>query len=60
MKRVLFILILLLMVLVSISAATEKLIGNNSKEIVLRGFIKNLLQNKCMMLFDPARTAIKK
>lgn len=40
MKRVLFILILLLMVLVSISAATEKLIGNNSKEIVLRGFIK--------------------
>ena len=40
MKRLLIILILLIMVIFNVFAATEKLIANNSKETVLRGFIK--------------------
>lgn len=40
MKHVLIILILSILVLFNCFAAEEKLIANNSKEVVLRGFIK--------------------
>ena len=40
MKRLLIILTLLILVLFNVLAAEEKLIKNNSKETILRGFIK--------------------